>query len=343
MKFDIHTNLGIFPSSSVANSKPQLCDAEMLADHLRKFNITHHLCLYSRDGYDELVKLKELCPDVTHYGVQCVFGYEENNPTNVDTLKLDRLDPNKDLCVGVKFHSHRGYWERQSTQFVREQTLVGSSKHYVKEKITTVESGLDYYNDKIVRQILEQLPENSIASFHTQGTPTPNKAYSTPLTVATLASKFPHLKFIINHCGDYGVTNAKPSYIKDFKTGVYTGYMDTMVSYTQSRAAFHAAAEFANHMHNVFLDSSNYVKQKAEILAMTDKWTIGTDIPFGAEAIYSHTNEEKKFAKLLGQKAVEDSYAAAVHFFETDHEQLLDEMAVRQNIYARRVAKGIRE
>ena len=60
-------------------------------------------------------------------------------------------------------------------------------------------------------------------------------------------------------------------------------------------------------------------------------------------AIHSHENEVKKFTKIMGEEAVQDSFKAAVHFFETDHEALLKEMAESLNIYSKRIAKGVRE
>lgn len=351
MRFDIHTNLGVFPSSSVANSTVQHCSVQELAAHLTKYNITHHMCLYERDSYHLLEELAALKPDVKHYGVQCVFGSDSAKPTDVDTLVLDAADPSKTLCVGVKFHSHRGWWYRKPVSQKDGDTVVIDSKL---EEIATLEGtvykkknhsklllpGIDYYNSREVHTILKQLPKGAICSFHTQGAPSPNVSYSSPLALAGLASKYPQLKFVINHAGDYGVTNPKPSYMKDYKTGIYTGYMDTLLSYCQSRSAFHASVEFANHFHNIYLDASNFVKQKGEILSDTKKWCIGTDIPFGSPSIHSFDNEYKKFSSVMPEQQVIDAMHNTLDWFEKDVDLLLKEMAAEQNMKSQRLEDG---
>ena len=314
-KFDIHTNLGLFPGSE-SGGKDHVCTKEELAAHCSKYQLTHAMVLYPWNDYQIL----EDCQKLTNtklYGIQCMFFNEKIEFGHQPELSEVEIHSDKPLWAGVKFHSHRGWYNIDGT----------------------IQNGIDYADTRMMSKVLKRLPDGAIVSTHLQGTASPYNT-SRALSIGNLACKFPMLKFLINHAGDYGVTNAKPSYMKDYKTGVYTGYMDTLLSYCQSRAAFHASVEFANHFHNVYLDASNFVKQKGEILSGTKKWCIGTDIPFGNPSIYSFDNEYKKFASVMPEQQVIDAIHNTLDWFEKDVDVLLKEMAVEQNMKSQRLEDG---
>ena len=158
MRFDIHTNIGQFPGSK--KGVPVYCSVDNMVEYLIRNDITHHICLYPYNGYHLLEDLQLKLPDVQHYGLQCVMGVDEDNPTDIKNLQLDILDGNKTLCKGVKIASHRGWW-------------------LIKNKI---QSGIDYGSQsRIIRKhILDVLPDNCIISWHLQGDPICNSG-STPM------------------------------------------------------------------------------------------------------------------------------------------------------------------
>lgn len=309
---DIHTNLGIFPGGKKINSQHHYCSVDDLVDHVHEFNLTIIVVLYPYDGYELLVELQDKLPETVVIGLQCLFHYDEKR---VDSnLKIDCIDLSKKLAFGVKFHSHRGYW--------RDGRV-----------------GLDYSDESFIGGILRTLPENSICSFHTQGT-TSLENKSNPFAIGRYASRFPHLKFIINHSGDYGpaMTSAKPSTIIQKNSN----NCDLMLRHCISRALISSSIELSRFFHNIFLDTSNFTYHKGELLSNFDKWCIGTDIPFGDKKFYSYKNELNNFLKFMPIETFYRAQEKTKEFLFSDWKDLLKEREEYGSTYYQDIRRKIK-
>lgn len=306
-RFDIHVNLRAFPGSRRGKQQRDVTPEDM-AQYFETHQITHALVLYNRDDYSELEKLQSIT-STKCYGVQCMFGPTEEEPTDISTVPL--LDVNTEgrsflsggSCYGVKFASERGWWKRGDI----------------------VESGLDYNTDKIVRKILDQLPKNAIVSMHTQGTSKPDNTAS-PMMMTVLATKYTHLKFIMNHTGDYGpsATIAKPS-----EERILNGQgMSNLLRHVSHRMIIRSGLEACQWYHNIFGDMSCVTPIKAALAREYDQWAAGSDYPFSEGFDINYTNEVKGFEKYC--KVPDDN---AVHYFETDVDQLLQERLAYHKLY----------
>ena len=302
VRFDIHTNIGLFPGSE-GHGKEHYCSAEELADHCNKFNLSHAAVLYPWDDYDILEKCQGMT-DTRLYGLQCMFFNKKPDFGNWPELGEVEIHSDRPLWAGVKFHSHRGYYNIDKS----------------------FQNGLDYANTRVMGKVLKRLPEGAIVSTHLQGTASPYNT-SRGLSIGNLACKFPMLKFLMNHAGDYGprAFTGRPSVIigKD-------GKASTLLSHLKHRESIISCIEISKIMHNVFLDGSNFTFDKADLLKDTNRWCVGTDIPFADPKYYNMDLEEKDWIKCCGEEAVKRGYEEAVHFFEADMRTLLEE---QQKIY----------
>lgn len=299
IRFDMHVNLRAFPASSRGQQQRDITPEEM-ADYFKTHNVTHALVLYNRDDYAELERLAKLTPTKC-YGVQCVFGPTEQTPTCINTVP--ELDVNIEgrsfltggHCYGIKLASERGWWDRDGV----------------------VDSGLDYFKDKVVKKVLSSLPKNAIASFHTQGTSKPDNTAS-PMMIAVFAKNYPNVKFIMNHGGDYGPssTAAKPS-SKRILDGSGAGNLLRHISH---RMIIKSALECAEFYHNVFIDFSCFTVAKGTAVAEGGyrQWCVGSDFPFSENFPIHYTNERTNFEKYSDIPDQE-----AVDFFEIDNDILL--------------------
>ena len=299
-RVDLHVNLRAFPASSRGNQQRDITPEEM-ASYFKTHNITHALVLYNREDYGELEKLAKLTPTKC-YGVQCIFGPTEELATDINTVP--ELDVNIEgrsflsggHCYGIKLASERGWWNRDGE----------------------IMSGLDYHKDKIVKKVLSKLPKNAVASFHTQGTSKPDNTAS-PMMIAVLAKNFPHVKFMMNHGGDYGPssTAAKPS-AKRILDGTGAGNLLRHISH---RMIVKSALECAEFTHNIFIDFSCFTVAKGTAVAEGGyrQWCVGSDFPFSENFPIHYTNERNYFEKYADIPDDE-----AVEFFETDNDILLN-------------------
>lgn len=298
-RFDIHVNLRAFAGSRRGKQQRDVTPEDM-AQYFETHSITHSLVLYNRDDYKDLEKLSTLT-STKIYGVQCMFGPTQEDPTDIDTIP--ELDVNVEgrsflsggHCYGVKFASERGWWKRGDE----------------------VQSGMCYNKDKIVRKVLDQLPKNAIVSMHTQGTSKPDNT-SRPMMLTVLATKYTHLKFIINHTGDYGpsATIAKPS-VKRILNGEG---MSNLLRHVSHRMIIRGGLEATQWYHNLFGDMSCCTPVKAYMAKDYDQWCAGSDYPFSENFDINYTNERKMF-----EKCTDIPDDNAVHFFETDIDQLMTE------------------
>lgn len=308
IRFDLHVNLRAFPGSRRGNQQRDITPEEM-AEYFLQHSVTHALVLYGRDDYAELEKLTSLSPTKC-YGVQCMFGPTEDSPTDINTIpSLDvniegRSFLNGGHCYGVKFASERGWWKRGEA----------------------VDSGLNYHVDKIVKRVLDKLPKNAIASFHTQGTSKPDNTAS-PMMIANFAKNYPEIKFIINHGGDYGpsATVAKPSKERILNREG----SGNLLRHISHRMIIASALECAEWYHNVFIDFSCYTVAKGDLCRDYTQWCIGSDFPFSENFDINYTNERKYF-----EKHVDIPDNNALTFFE-DSIELLEErtLAWHANYY----------
>lgn len=256
------------PETSKSTSKSLYISPEEVSDHLIKYNITHAVVFY--DIYDNINKLQKLVPNIKIYGLQYI-----NNP-NIT------LDIGKDLLYGVKIHSHR----------------VSEDNKY----------GLDY-NSISATKILDKLSENSLCYYHTQNPSSYTQYQATPIAIANLAIEYPWLKFIIGHSGSFGLYVIKPkeidydlSSLEEIKK--YNLFLKLNVF---SSGVISSAVAFSSILKNIFLDTSTYVKYKAEILTNSTKWSVGSDITFGSGNMNNFDYQLNNFSKITGQDKEEIS------------------------------------
>ena len=295
MKFDMHTNLGSFPGSETGG-KVHNCTVGQLAEHINKHELTHAVVLYPYDGIKMLEELSTEV-DAKLYGMQCAFFNHKPEFGHYPELGELELHTDHPLWAGMKWHSHRGYYNINGE----------------------IQNGIDYGKGRLLNKVLKRLPKGSVNHLHTQGTASPYNT-SSPMSIANLAAKNPYLKFILSHAGDYGprAFTAKPSAIvgKDDKCSTLLGHL-------KHRMAVASSVEVANTMHNVFLNASNFTVDKARILKGTKRWCVGTDIPFADAQYYDFGKEESDFFKFTGEQETLNGYRHALNFMERDMDYLL--------------------
>lgn len=315
MRVDIHTNLDWFPTSKSSQTIINATVSQM-ANYLLANKIDVNVCLYPRDGYHILEELARVAPNVKHIGLQTLMGVDANDPTNPNELILDVNDPERSaingigLSYGIKVASHRGWWKRA-------------------DKVT---SGFCYgKGDRdLLNKWLRSMPKNSICSLHTQGDPIDNSA-SIPTTIGKYAYKYKHVKFILNHCGDFGqggFSNKPKKYITINKQGevdLFPAYR-----YAHSMGLIDTAVHMANTLHNVLLDTSVYTPYKGIAMGRCKRWAIGSDYPFQVKEEHKHNStlmlkEEKKFIKDLGEDRVSQCHNDAYYWLTTNVDQLMKE------------------
>ena len=301
IRFDIHVNLGSFPGSQKGNLQRFISPIEM-NQYFKTHNITHSLVLYNRDEYDLLEQLGKLTSTKV-YGVQVIMGKTETSPT--DENNLPDLDINIDgrsfttggYCYGIKLASNRGWWIRNGQ----------------------VESGLDY-SSPFVSQLLSSLPDGCIVSMHTQGTTTDSPT-DTGRMVAYYSYRHRNLKFIMNHCGDYGPSMrvARPSASGDFWTQKGKAY----ASYLFHQPRIRECLEYCQNSFNIFGDMSCFTPGKGIVVmdSRLTQWTVGSDFPF-SENMVDYTIEREKFLK--NTEYIPDQ--EAVFFFESSIDELIEDM-----------------
>jgi len=291
MKVDLHTHIGNIPSSAKKGTFTKDVTPEEAANFLEEFNITHTVILYSE--YSILEQLSKITKTKL-YGIQWI-----NDPYN------DILDQGRPLYYGVKVHSHRSKYIRKGEEIY----------------------GLDYTNARHMKALLGRMTPGEIVYMHTQESVSPLNPAS-PRSVLKNAIKYPHLKFIIGHAGHYGgFAVARPvdrlidplildSGSEDKK------HLHGLTQYLLAQQNTSDAGEMTKYYHNIFLDSSVYTKQKAEVLKNYKKWCIGSDYPFGDKNTYNFDKQVKAFNKHMPSSKIEEGYKEALHFIETPIEIL---------------------
>lgn len=298
-RFDIHVNLGSFPSSGKGkkdNSQRYISPQEM-NEYFISHNITHALVLYNRDEYDLLKELGDIT-QTKIYGVQCVMG-REDSPTNIK--EPFKLDLGKPYVYGIKMASHRGWWTDGKEKW----------------------AGLDYMSPWI-QKLLKTLPKNTLVSVHTQGTSSLDNV-ARPMFIANMAYKYPYLKWIMNHGGEYGpaMLVARPS---SKRLNVLEGRRDLHRHITH-RMSVVSAIEAAEAYHNIFIDSSCWTVSKGYHYKDCSQWCVGSDFPFSENFGVNYTEQRNLFEKSL--EIPDDN---AVHFFETDVAKLYEEWIPKTDI-----------
>lgn len=322
----MHLNVGNMWKTKKPTSKEFFYSGKEIAEFCNYFQLTHAVCIYS--GYENLKELIDNAPNTKIYGVQWVVD-----------LDNEVLDVGKEGWCGVKLHSHRGH-----RPIMNDLSLYGKS--YNDAQFGVVTYGMDY-GHKTVQKFLTTLPDNSLVYMHVQGAKTLVHS-SSPRAVFRLSQLFPNLKFIMGHAGDYGAGTYKPSIASINCTqdqskwsDEYSTFNMAITTHAASVTNIMAAVQYANLTHNIFLDTSRFVKHKAKILENSNKWAIGSDYPFGnngrgeqdenfkledlekmKNAYWNIDNECRQFAKIVGEKKVEEAHKAAVIYMESDVREL---------------------
>lgn len=293
-RFDIHVNLGSFPGSK-RGKKQRYISPEEMNEYFITHSITHSLVLYNRDEYKLLETLGKLTKTKV-YGVQCIMGTKDS-PT--DITKPLNLDIGKPYVSGIKIASHRGWWTDGKE----------------------IWSGIQYTNP-LIQKLLKTLPENTIISLHMQGTSNLTNT-SNPMFVANMASKFPKLKWVMNHGGDYGpaLQVAIPSR-KRFIEGPGKPNWHRNVTH---RMAILSGLICSERFYNVFIDSSCYTVPKGEYYKDFTQWCVGSDYPFSENFGVNYTSEVKKFLK---HSDIPDNNG--VYFFDTHIDKIYEDF-IRDN------------
>jgi len=287
-RFDIHVNLGSFPCSKRGKS-PRYISPQEMAEFFLSQGITHSLVLYNRDEYELLRELISLT-DTKVYGVQCIMGTKES-PT--DITKPFNFDIGKEGVVGIKLASERGWWTDGKE----------------------VWSGADY-TDKYHKKIFDSLPKNTIISVHTQGTSRMDNV-ARPMFFLNYSFKYPHLKWVMNHGGEYGpaITTARPS-SERIRSGEGKVNLARHISHRMNVISGLHCAEVC---HNVFIDSSCYSVVKGHLYQDFTQWCVGSDYPFSENFGIDYVSERKRF-----EKSCNINDQGGIDFFEKDVDELFE-------------------
>lgn len=190
-------------------------------------------------------------------------------------------DVGKPWCRGIKLHSHRA--------------KIGNNW------------GVDYNSDEVFN-LLNSLPKDYIVYYHTQNPTTYNVCNGYISTLLNNIVKFPWLKHIIGHSGSYGYMTYKP-------TTQSIHYNQFLQVHIYSATAIHEAVLMANNFDNCFLDTSTFVKYKAEILSGSKKWCVGTDFPFAIDYQKNYDVQLNAYCKVTNQLP-EDINQRGIDFIE---------------------------
>lgn len=335
MRFDIHLNVGEIYRTKKANSLQMHYTGKEIADYCNHYGITHTVCIY--DKWENLKELIDNAPNTKVYGVQWIIDLEHQP-----------LDVGKEGWYGIKLHSHRGY--RDSRLYDRTlPSRKATEEQWAKNPISY---GLDYADD-YVKTVLDRLPKGSLVYMHSQGGASLNNR-ARPEHLFMLATEYRNLKFIMGHAGNYGgMTSTMPSFkdgiptdhitpaSKDKFRGPYQNFADGYTSVAQ-------AVWYSLLTHNLFLDSSCYIDQKA-LLSKTPRWAIGSDYPFGNNKrssgsngndetehftpahfkksgyIWNYDTQERLFKRIMEPEFVDATHQAALDYIEKPIEVLAEE------------------
>ena len=293
IKFDLHTHVGNIPSSGRNGTFTTDVTPQEAAEFLKEFNITHTVILYSE--YSLLEELSSLV-DTKLYGVKWI-----NDPFN------DELDSHKPLCYGVKVHSHR-------SRYV-----------YKGEEIF----GLDYSNARHMDALLGRMQPGEVVYMHTQESVSP-KNVAGPRGLLKNAIRYPHLKFIMGHAGHYGGFAVARPVNRQINTAVLDHksedkkHLHGLTQYVLSQQNTSDAGEMTRYYHNIFLDTSIYTPQKAEVLKNYNMWCVGSDFPFGQPSTYNFDKQVNSFLKHMDIDIIHRGYRNAIYFLETPIQELAD-------------------
>lgn len=322
MKFDIHLNVGRIYRSANPRSIEMMYSGKELAEYCNHFKLTHAVVLYS--DYEHIEEMNAHVDNTKLYGVKWM--------TDLDNQTLDIGRP---LFYGVKLHSHRGY---RAASLYDWESYKGKNKNAVEGALSY---GMSYDDEWYLQKVLNKLPAGSLVYMHSQGTPDP-KNRASPKHLLALATKYCNLKFIMGHSGNYGGMGAARPGNRDVPVDVQEGnsvFKTAIRGYVASIASFNESVTYANYVHNLFLDSSCFTKEKGLALKNTEKWAIGSDYPFGSNSlvgdgnftsdhfkkrsfIWNYDAQHDHFVRTMGQEAVDRSHTNAIKYIETPIEEL---------------------
>ena len=314
-RLDIHLNIGDIPTTKKLT--PLISTPRQMVDYIKKYSITHGLVLY-RDVND----IRSSIALMQEEGVDCKL-YPLKWIVDIDKDMADM--ENEPESLGVCVHSHRG-------------TVDGKT------------FGLDY-SGRDMHRIFKKLKPNSIVCVHTQGVNS-YKNISKPTSVVQWATKYPELKFLIEHAGSYMKNEFYPTITKweDMLPGTKTpveldgnvngenlneepkasanlvpSYLNAAIG---NEALVYEAILASQKIHNIWLDTSiimsfNY---KAQIMASGNRWSFGSDWPF-QDDINPVRRQEDIYKKYAGysEEDIQEVHNRGIHWLETPARQLFDE------------------
>ena len=321
IKFDIHLNVGKVYRTKKPGSVEMFYSGKEIAEFVNHYGITHAVCIY-----DQYENLKELIDNTSAkiYGVQWIVDKDQE------------LDFGKEGWYGIKLHSHRGY---------RDASKYDWSNTKKKGNRGSLSYGMDY-SDKYIKDILNTLPNEALVYMHTQGWPSVHNR-ARPEHLFMLATHFNNLKFIMGHSGMYGgIQTALPG-LKEITTHIpkeFNIHQRSIRTWGDTVARFTESVWYSNILHNLFLDSSCYTPDKAIAYKKCDRWTIGSDYPFGKNKprnsegngedahyslddfskayVWNFDKQYEKFVKVLGKEKVDQSFTNALDYINTPIEEL---------------------
>lgn len=326
MKFDLHLNVGKIYRSANKRSIEMHYTGKELAEYCNHYELTHAVVLYS--SYEYMEELKHYAPNTKLYGVKWMIDFDNQE-----------LDIGKEMFYGVKLHSHRGY---RSARLYDWEHPKKKNKDAAEDELSY---GLDYSDDNAyLYKVLEKLPTGSLVYMHSQGSPDP-KNRANPKHFLNLALKYTNLKFIMGHAGGYGAMAAAKPAKRDIPLEIQNGaslFKTSNAGYLAAVSLFKESVWYANKLHNLFLDSSCFTKEKAIALGeCRDRWAIGSDYPFGANkgqgninftkddfkksVIWNYDTQYRSFVRILGEDRVNKTHQDAVRYIETPIEELAKE------------------
>lgn len=283
MKFDIHLNLGVIPTTK--KKTQTVVTPEELANYIKNENLTHAMVLYLDNN--DILKLRELVPpEIELFSLLWVTDIDKFNTT-------DLLDFTNGICI----HSHRG-------------TLDGEN------------FGIDYTSPKLLK-FFRKLPDNSIVCVHTQGNASPKspsrglsvakwavKFPNLKFLIEHAGSYF-RTEF-------YPTMNVYSDLFTDMGQAFF---MQAITSEVAIKEAITVADRLSNvFLDSSIVSGNNY---KARLLHTSSFWGFGSDYPFerGMCSVTKQENIFKKYFK-YDEVFIQQIHQRALDFFKLPVDEL---------------------
>jgi hypothetical protein len=276
-------------------------------------------------------------PDTPAPADRCAEYLKANQITHAGVCYTSRKEMDRlvDLCPEIKFYKYQwiASYEQQFDEDIQGFKL--HSHRGLGFSFGADKQGLEY-TSKEMDKLLARMPENMILQYHTQGSSSFNNT-SRPLAIAQLATKHRHLKHIIVHAGSYGLMSYYPSKVEPV----------TIMTALAQENLVQEAVLVANRLANVYLDSSTLIglkHAKSDLLTSgTKKAALGSDWPYCEKSPYGPILAgEKLLKRIISEEDISNMHERALHFLDTDVNQLFQEEGEIVNEYAGRSERFLR-